>query len=112
MISEIVKTYINSGKDYHFNLFYYRGKDKTATCDDSGYGSKKEVEIDLIIESDNILYPVEIKKTSSPAKEMAKTFSFLSKEAQKNVGNGIILCQCGKKYYLDDNLIALPIDYI
>lgn len=50
VVSEILKSYINEGKDYKFNIFYYRGKDKSA------YG---ENEINLIIEEDGILYPIE-----------------------------------------------------
>ena len=50
MVSEILQSYINEGKDYRFNIFYYRGKDKSV----SG-----ENEIDLIIEengSDTLPY--------------------------------------------------------
>mgnify|MGYP000009508163 FL=1 len=39
VISEILKTYSNEGKDYRFNIYYYRGKDKRKTG---------ENEIDLI----------------------------------------------------------------
>ena len=39
VVSEILKSYTNEGKDYRFNIFYYRGKDKNV----SG-----ENEIDLI----------------------------------------------------------------
>ena len=28
VVSDILKTYSNEGKDYRFNSFYYRGKDK------------------------------------------------------------------------------------
>ena len=31
VISEILKTYSNEGKDYRFNIYYYRGKDKRKT---------------------------------------------------------------------------------
>ena len=41
MVSEILKSYTNEGKDYKFSIFYFRGKDKNA----SG-----ENEIDLIME--------------------------------------------------------------
>ena len=51
VISEILKTYSNEGKDYRFNIYYYRGKDKRKTG---------ENEIDLIIEENGVLYPVEI----------------------------------------------------
>lgn len=97
VISEIIKSYYNSGHDGQ-NLYFYRDKDKH--------------EIDLIIEKDGILYPVEIKKSSRPTMDMARHFSVLSKIPGKTSGNGCILCQCEKKMYLSDNIVALPIEYL
>jgi len=96
VISEIIKSYYNSGHDAQ-NLYFYRDKDQK--------------EIDLIIEKDGVLYPVEIKKSSRPTKDMAKHFSVLNKIAGKTVGNGCIICQCEKKFLLDEDLIALPVEY-
>lgn len=48
VVSEILKSYTNEGKDYRFSISYYRGKDKAEYCDN---------EIDLVIEEDGILYP-------------------------------------------------------
>ena len=31
VVSEILKSYSNEGRDYRFNIFYYRGKDKNAS---------------------------------------------------------------------------------
>ena len=31
IVSEILKSYTNEGKDYRFQIFYYRGKDKKAS---------------------------------------------------------------------------------
>jgi len=103
MVSEILKSYTNEGKDYKFNIFYYRGKDKSA----SG-----ENEIDLIIEEDGILYPVEIKMSGNPKANMAAANQVLDKIEEKSRGMGIILCLINKKTYLRENLIALPIEYI
>lgn len=97
VISEIIKSYYNSGHDAQ-NLYFYRDKDQK--------------EIDLIIEKDSILYPVEIKKSSRPTTDMAKHFSVLNKIVNKTVGNGCIICQCEKRMLLGDNLLALPIEYI
>ncbi len=104
VISEIIKSYANAGKDYKFGLYFYRGRDK----DRSG----GEVEIDLLIEEDNIFYPIEIKKSATPRKEMASAFEVLKKETGKSVGLGAILCQCDRKIYLSDDLIALPLEYV
>lgn len=103
MVSEILKSYINEGKDYRFNIFYYRGKDKSA----SG-----ENEIDLIIEEDGVLYPVEIKMSGNPKANMGATNPVLDKVKEKSRGMGVILCLIDKKTYLRENLVALPIEYV
>ena len=103
VVSEILKTYSNEGKDYKFSIFYYRGKDKRA----SG-----ENEIDLIIEENGILYPVEIKMTGNPKAAMGGTNQVLDKIPDKKRGMGVILCLIDKKTYLRENLIALPVEYI
>ena len=103
MVSEILKSYTNEGKDYKFNIFYYRGKDKTA----SG-----ENEIDLIIEEDGVLYPVEIKMSGNPKASMGATNPVLDKIKDKSRGMGVILCLIDKKTYLRENLVALPIEYV
>ena len=103
VVSEILKSYSNEGKDYRFSIFYYRGKDKTATG---------ENEIDLIIEENGILYPVEIKMSGNPKASMGATNPVLDKIPDKKRGTGIILCLIDKKTYLRENLIALPIEYI
>ena len=103
VVSEILKTYSNEGKDYRFSIFYYRGKDKKA----SG-----ENEIDLIIQENGVLYPVEIKMTGNPKANMASTNEVLDKIPDKKRGMGVILCMIEKKTYLRENLVALPIEYL
>lgn len=103
IVSEILKSYINEGKDYKFNIFYYRGKDKKASS---------ENEIDLIIEEDGVLYPVEIKMSGNPKANMGATNLVLDKIKEKSRGMGVILCLIDKKTYLRENLVALPIEYI
>ena len=103
VVSEILKSYSNEGKDYRFQIFYYRGKDRSA----SG-----ENEIDLIIEEDGVLYPVEIKMSGNPKASMGATNPVLDKIPDKKRGMGIILCLIDKKTYLRENLLALPINYI
>ena len=68
--------------------------------------------IDLIIEEEGILYPVEIKMTGNPKADMASANQILDKIPGKKRGMGVILCLIDKKTYLRENLIALPIDYI
>lgn len=103
VVSEVIKSYVNEGKDYRFNIYYYRGKDKAV---------KGENEIDLIIEENGVLYPVEIKMSGSPKAAMAGTNTVLDKITGKSRGMGVILCLVDKKIYLRENLVALPIEYI
>ena len=103
VISEILKTYSNEGKDYRFNIYYYRGKDKRKTG---------ENEITNISELTSGTYPVEIKMSGNPKAIMGATNQVLDKIPDKKRGMGIILCLIDKKTYLRENLIALPIEYI
>ena len=103
VVSEILKSYNNEGKDYRFSIFYYRGKDKKASV---------ENEIDLVIQEDGVLYPVEIKMTGNPKAIMGDTNQVLDKIPDRKRGMGVILCLIDKKTYLRENLGALPIEYI
>jgi len=103
VVSEIIKSFSNEGKDYRFNIFYYRGKDRS---------SINENEIDLIVEENGVLYPIEIKMSGNPKASMGTANQVLDKITDKQRGTGIILCLIEKKTYLRDNLIALPISYI
>lgn len=97
VVSEIIKTYTNAG---HMDvpIYYYRDKDGK--------------EIDLIIEDGYMLYPIEIKMSASPVKTMASAFRVLKEDASHKTAVGVILCQYQRKLCLDDDLLALPIEYI
>lgn len=103
VVSEILKSYSNEGLDYRFSVFYYRGKDKNSFGDN---------EIDIIIEENGTLYPIEIKMTGNPKAFMGATNVVLDKIDDKKRGMGVILCMVDKKTYLRENLVALPIEYI
>ena len=103
VVSEILKSYSNEGKDYRFNIFYYRGNDRNA----SG-----ENEIDLVIEVDGVLYPVEIKMSGNPKASMGAKNQVLDKVSDKKRVLGVILCMIDKKTYLSEHLVALPLDLI
>ena len=103
VVSEIIKSYMNEGKDYRFHIFFYRGKDKRAGA---------ENEIDMVIEENGMLYPIEIKMTGNPKATMGATNQVLDKIPDKKRGNGIIICLVDRKIYLRENLIALPVEYI
>ena len=81
----------------------FRGKDKNRTF---------ENEIDLIIEENGTLYPIEIKLTSNPKASMSSANMVLDKVIDKKRGMGAIICLIDAKLYLRENLIALPIEYL
>jgi hypothetical protein len=91
VISEIVKSYCHNGKSP--NLYYYR--------------DSNNVEIDLLISQDGLLYPIEIKKTASPKKDDVKAFNTLAKIA--DVGYGVLICQVREHLPLTDSVSAISI---
>lgn len=111
VVSEIIKSFTNEGSEYDFSLFYYRGKDKMKSKV-NGEMVEVESEIDLIIEENGTLYPIEIKKSANPTSSMASAFDVLDKVSDKKRGMGVILCQYDQKLYLKDDVLVLPIEYI
>ena len=91
-VLEIRKTWLNNAKDCL--LYYYRDKDTR--------------EIDLVVEGDGELHPLEIKKTSNPGLELASTFKILDKGSVPR-GAGAILCLRETLSALDRNTFILPI---
>ena len=111
VINEILKSYSNEGLEYDFNVFYYNGKDKKKRKE-NGEEIEIDGEIDLILQEDGILYPIEIKLSASPKADMASEFDVLDGIPDKKRGLGVIICLYDKKMYLRENLIALPLEYV
>ncbi len=111
VVNEIIKSFINEGLEYKFNVFYYRGKDKRKITK-NGETAETENEIDFIIEENGVLYPIEIKKSAKPTKGMAAAFDVLDKDVDKQRGLGVILCLYDEKLFLKDDVIVLPIEYL
>ena len=80
VVSEVMKSWYNAGKTPP--VFYYRDKDRN--------------EIDLILESDGEIHPVEIKKSANPGKDAIAAFRVLA-NAGKSVGSGGVVC-CASEY--------------
>ena len=97
VVSEIIKSYNNSGNGIG-GIYYYRDKDKK--------------EIDLLIERGNTIYPIEIKKSGAVSKEWIKNFKVLDNIPGKQVGRGVVICLTEKRLPINDNIDALPIEYI
>lgn len=97
VISEIIKSYTNSGLNAKRYLYYYR--------DNNGH------EVDLIIEYNNKLYPIEIKKSMHPNKDAIKNF-YVLEDTKKEIGNGTVLCMTEEIFPIDKNNYLVPIKYI
>lgn len=95
IVSEIVKTYDNFGKP--LNISYFRNKEAK--------------EIDLIIEKNRTLYPLEIKRTGNPKPSMIKNFKYLEK-ADIKVGVGGLICLYDKLIKFDENNYIIPISSV
>ena len=106
VINEILKSYINEGLDYDFNVYFYRGKDKKKN------NSEVDGEIDFIIEENGVLYPVEIKMSAMPKAILASEFEVLDGVPDRKRGTGAIICMIDRKLFLRENLVALPLNYI
>lgn len=91
VVSEIIKSYRHNGER---PLIYW-------------YRDKKQKEIDLLIERDGKLHPVEIKLTSSPNKSMVKNFDIL-----QDAGQGALICPRETDITLTENVNVIPVSYI
>lgn len=111
VINEIVKSYANRGKDFRFSFSYYRGKDRFRATS-SGEPKPIESEIDLIIEENGMLYPVEIKKSDRVTSDQSSAFQILDQIGTKKRGPGAIICSCSQPAQLRENVFAVPYWYI
>ncbi|WP_017357764.1 ATP-binding protein [Actinobacillus pleuropneumoniae] len=99
VVSEIIKSFYNKGIEPP--IYFYR--------------DTNQKEIDLLIEYDRTLYPVEIKTSASPDKKMVKSFGILKDnlpESEIKIGTGVIINQYPQRLWLAEDLIALPVWYI
>jgi len=99
VVGEIIKSFANNGEDAP--IYFYRDKDK--------------VEIDLLIEENNTLYPVEIKKTASPNSEDAKNLYITSRIKNVQIGQNVILCNTDKVVSVqkgDVTALAIPLEFV
>ncbi len=91
VVVEILKSYRHNGE--RPLLYWYR--------------DTQQKEIDLLIERDGKLHPVEIKLTSNPTKSMLKHFNVLD-----NPGYGGLICMRESDIPLTEDVSAIPISYI
>lgn len=91
-VAEIRKSYFNAGAEPV--LYYYRDNDAK--------------EIDIVLEADGVLHPMEIKKTANPAPQLARPFKLLDKGECKR-GQGAILCLKDALSAIDSQCLIVPL---
>jgi len=100
VVSEIVKSYLNAGKSI-LDLYYYRDADQR--------------EIDLVLEVGRMVYPIEIKMTAKPNKNMAQAFHLLepiTEAGDMELGDGAIINQYPELMFLGKGIRAIPVGYL
>ena len=91
-VSEIMKSYQNAGLEPF--LYFYRDRDAK--------------EIDVILEGDGKLCPLEIKKTATPDKRLTRVFGVIDK-GPLQLGTGAILCMADHFSAFDRDNLIVPI---
>ena len=91
-VSEIMKSYQNAGLEPY--LYFYRDRDAK--------------EIDVVLEGDGKLYPLEIKKTAAPDKRLTRVFDVIDKSPLQ-LGTGAILCMADHFSAFDRDNLIVPI---
>lgn len=92
VVAEIRKTYLNSGKEPF--MYYYRDKDAK--------------EIDIVLEHDGVLNPIEIKKSANPGSELVKVFSLLDKSSTPR-SKGAVICMKPELSAIDRENYIVPV---
>ncbi|MCM1180461.1 MAG: ATP-binding protein [Clostridium sp.] len=92
VVAEIMKTYLNSGREPF--IYYYRNKDSK--------------EIDIVLEHDGVLNPIEIKKSSNPGTELIKVFHLLDRSSIPR-SKGAVICMKPELSAIDRENYIVPV---
>lgn len=92
VVSEILKGYQNSAQEPF--IYYYRDRDAK--------------EIDLLLEGNGKLCPIEIKRTAMPEKKLTRVFQIIEKSPLQR-GTSAILCMADKFSAFDRENLIVPI---
>ncbi|HZK39525.1 MAG TPA: ATP-binding protein [Clostridia bacterium] len=95
VVSELLKNYAYAKTKA--NMMYYR--DTNAN------------EIDLFVETDNMIHPFEIKKSANPDRRKVKKYELLDKTTQQR-GYGGIICMCEEVIPIDEKNCFIPCNLI
>lgn len=97
VISEIIKSYYNKGI-LEPPLHFYRDRDMK--------------EIDLLIEDNGVLHPIEMKKHANPVKQDTDAFALLEKIPGVQRGSGGVVCLYDKLVTLRKADKLIPMNYL
>lgn len=92
VVSEIAKTYLCCGREPY--MYYYRNKDAK--------------EIDIVMEQDGVLNPIEIKKTANPGTEFTKVFTLLDRASVPR-DKGAVVCMKPELGAIDRDNYIVPV---
>ena len=102
VVGEILTSYAYRGIDYRYVMSYYRGKDLTSQTS----------EIDVVIEADGVLYPIEIKKGAHPKAIDTEAFQVLDQIPEKRRGPGAVISLVSTPQQLREDVLTIPAWYI
>ena len=94
VFTEILKSYWNN--ILNPNIYFYRDKDQK--------------EVDFVIETNGILYPIEVKKTANP--NGVRLWFDVLKNTGKQIGNGTVICLYNSILPIKENIYSVPVNYI
>jgi predicted AAA+ superfamily ATPase len=97
VVSEIMKSYYNNGVA-HLPIYFYRDKEQN--------------EIDIIIQENGHLYPIEIKKAGKVDKGQIKAFAKLDGLAANTRGEGAVIAITDRMRYIDENNRLIPLGMV
>lgn len=92
ILVEILKSWWHRGKSAPF--FFYRDKDQK--------------EIDLLIVQDEVIHPLEFKKSASPGRDSVRHFRTLAR-LDRLVGPGGVICLAESSLPLADGVVTIPV---
>lgn len=97
VLSEIIKSYYNQGI-LEPPLYFYRDKEQR--------------EIDILIENNGVLHPLEIKKHADPKAEDIANFTVLDKIPGVTRGSGGVICMYDRLLTLKGEDKIIPVNYL
>ena len=91
-VNELLKSYWHNGR--HAPFYYFRDKDRK--------------EIDILIVQNDMVYPLEIKKTASPDRDDVRHFRVLER-LNKKIGPGGVICLTEHSLPLTETVLSIPV---